>query len=86
MAVIITNKVDDPYGTSRRSNEGKRVARKTDWVSGWWENIGPKPIYIRDKQHLKQVCLEYGKKTGRTIIPKAFLKSESQGGSITWSF
>lgn len=86
MAIVLTKKIDDPYGTSKRSDEGRRVARKSDWVAGWWENIGPSPIYIKSKEHLKQVCLEYGKKTGRTIIPKAFIKTESQGRALTWSF
>lgn len=86
MPVVITRKIEDPFGTSKRSEAGRSVARSNDWVVGWWENIGPTPVYIKSKEHLKQVCLSYGKKTGRTIIPKAFMKASSQGNSITWSF
>lgn len=76
----------DPYGTSKRSIVGKRVANKKDWVAGTWENISSKPVYIRDKQHLKEVCIAEGKRTGRTIIPKAFMKPKSQGKGFEWSF
>lgn len=85
MAVCVRPHTDQ-YGTSRHSVEGKRVARKANWIEGWWENIAPEPIYIRDKAHLKQVCLEQSKRTGRTIIPKAFCKPASQGRGIEWSY
>ncbi len=78
--------VSDLYGTSRHSVEGKSIARKQNWVEGWWENISFKPIYIKDKEHLKQVCVEEGRKQGRTIIPKAFVKAKSQGKGIEWSY
>ena len=76
----------DPYGTGRSSPEGKRIMRKKDWVEGWWECIGPQPIYIKDKYHLKQVCMEEEKRTGRCLIPKAFMKPKSQGKGVEWSF
>jgi len=85
MASIIIQK-DDPYGTAKRSPEGRRIARSADYVRGWWENIGPEPIFIQDKEHLKKVCLEIGRKTGRTIIPKMFMKSRSQGKGFEWSY
>ena len=77
---------NDIYGTCRSSQEGKKVMRSANWVEGWWENIGPQPIFIHDKYHLKQVCEEESRRTGRTIIPKAFTKSKSQGKGIEWSF
>ena len=91
MAVVLgqhsaTARTLDPYGTSKRSIEGKRVARKANWVEGVWENIGPEPIHIKDKYHLKEVCLRESKRTGRTIIPKAFMKPASQGKGIEWNF
>jgi len=52
--------------------EGVRV-NTNDWVRGWYEHIGPQPIYIRDKQHLFQECEKHGN------MPKAFLKPKSQG-------
>lgn len=81
-----TPRTIDPYGTAKRSVEGKRVSRSRDWVRGTWENIGPNPIFIKDKEHLKQVCLAESKRTGRTIIPKAFVKPASQGKGIEWAF
>jgi hypothetical protein len=76
----------DPYGTSKRSVEGKRVARSKDWVRGLWENLGPEPIYIKDKYHLKEVCQQIERKTGKKLIPKAFMKPASQGKGIEWNF
>lgn len=79
-------KTQDPYGTMRRSVEGRRVARRADWVEGWWENLGPEPIYIKNKEHLKKVCLDIEKKTGKKFVPKAFAKPTSQGKGLEWSF
>lgn len=86
MAVAIHISKNDPYGTSRRSEEGRKVARSANYVEGWWENLGPKPIYIRDKHHLKQVCLDIEKRTGQKLIPKMFMKPKSQGSGVEWSF
>jgi len=76
----------DPYGTSRRSVEGERVKKQRDWVRGTWENIGPKPVFIRDKHHLKEVIMAENKRTGKNLIPKAFMKSSSQGKGVEWNF
>lgn len=76
----------DPHGSMRRSIEGKRVARSTNWVEGWWDNLGPRPIYIKDKEHLKHVCSKIEHETGRKLIPKAFMKQKSQGKGVEWSF
>lgn len=76
----------DFYGQARHSVEGKRVQKQRDWVRGWWEHIGPEPIFIEDKYHLKKVCLAESKRTGRVIIPKAFIKPASQGKGIEWNF
>lgn len=77
---------DDPHGNARHSEEGQRLSRKKDWVEGWWDHLGPNPIYIRDKYHLKQVCQELSRRTGRTIIPRAFAKPASQGKGLEWNF
>jgi hypothetical protein len=77
---------DDKYGTFRNSDEGRRVARSSNWVEGWYENIAPHPIYIRDKYELKRVCQEWSAKTGRVIIPRAFAKRASQGSGLEWNF
>ena len=76
----------DPYGTLRSTPSGKATKRKKDWVEGVWENIAPEPIHIKDKYHLKQVCMEQEKITGRKLIPKAFMKPTSQGKGVEWSF
>ncbi len=76
----------DVFGNQRSSPEGRRLAGKTNWVEGWWEHIGPQPIYIKDKYHLKQVCQAYGKQIGKEVIPKAFAKPKSQGKGWEWSF
>lgn len=86
MEVLIRTEVEDKYGTTKRSEAGKRVARSSDWVAGWYENIAPCPIYIRDKYELKKVCQAWSAKTGRVIIPKAFVKRASQGSGIEWNF
>jgi hypothetical protein len=70
----------DPYGTTRHSTEGRRVARKKDVVEGWWENIDKEPIYIKDKYHLKEECNKRG------VIPRMFAKSKSQGRGLEWSY
>lgn len=72
--------VGDRYGNYKRSVEGKRVARKSDVVEGWWENITTHPIYIKDKKHLKEVCQKYG------VIPKIFAKPKSQGKGLEWTY
>ena len=84
--VIKSGMRDDRYGTCKSSPEGRRLAGKQNWVEGWWENIAAEPIYIRDKYHLKQVCEAESKRTGRIIIPKAFMKPASQGKGYEWSF
>jgi len=43
------------------------------WVPGWYENIAPEPIYIRDKRHLFAECEKRG------CLAKAFMKPKSQG-------
>ena len=86
MEVLIRKEVQDEYGTLKRSEAGRRVARSGDWVCGWYENIAPHPIYIRDKYELKRVCQEWSHKTGRNIIPKAFSKRASQGSGLEWTF
>jgi len=86
MEILIRKDIEDHYGTSRRSETGKRVARSQNWVEGWYENIAPHPIYIRDKYELKRACQEWSAKTGRVIIPKAFAKRSSQGSGIEWTF
>lgn len=78
--------IGDTYGQFKKSEEGKRTARKTDPVAGWWENLGPSPIYIRDKYHLKQVCEHIKKETGNNFIPRMFVKTKSQGKGLEWSF
>lgn len=76
----------DPYGHLRSTPSGKALNRKKDWVEGVWENIGPKPVHVKDKYHLKQLCLEQEKITGNKLIPKAFIKKSSQGRGVEWSF
>ena len=70
----------DPFGTMRRSVEGKRAARNQDYVRGWWENIDKEPIFIEDKEHLKRECQRRG------LIPKMFAKEKSQGKGLEWSY
>ena len=70
----------DPYGTCRHSPEGKRVARKSDYVEGWWENIDREPIYIKDKAHLKGECQKRG------VVPVMFAKHKSQGKGIEFNY
>lgn len=36
---------------------------KRDWtwrIEGWWEDFDEKPVYVRDKRHLKELCKKYG--------------------------
>lgn len=77
---------DDFFGNYRKSVEGKRVNRNSDFVQGWWENISREPVYIKDKYHLKQVCEAESKRTGRLIIPRIFAKPKSQGQGLEWTF
>lgn len=84
--LIKADRVEDRYGTSKRSSAGQRVAHSSNWVEGWYENIAPHPIYIKDKYELKKVCEEWSKRTGRVIIPKAFAKRASQGSGLVWNF
>lgn len=76
----------DFFGQAKRSAEGKRTARQNNWVRGWWENIAPEPVFIQDKWHLKAVCQAEGRRTGRTIIPRAFAKAKSNSRGIEWTF
>lgn len=76
----------DFYGQAKHSIEGKRLARKKDWVSGWWEHIDKEPVFVRDKYELKKICLEVGRREGRTIIPRAFAKVKSDGKGLEWNF
>ena len=76
----------DTYGNMKKSVEGKRTARSQDWVRGWWEHLGPEPIFIEDKHHLKRVCLDIKKRTGKNLIPKAFAKCSSSGKGLEWNF
>lgn len=78
--------IGDIYGQFKSSPEGKRTALKRDWVEGWWENLGPNPIYIRDKYHLKKVCQEIESQTGKKLIPKAFMKCSSSRKGAQWTF
>lgn len=78
--------IGDRYGQFKNSSEGRRTARRSDPVEGWWENLGPSPIYIENKYHLKKVCEDIEKKTGRKLIPKMFMKCKSQGKGVDWSF
>lgn len=82
MVYIITSKgmKADHYGNYKSSPQGKQTARKKDTVQGVWENIGPEPIYIQDKKHLKQECEKRG------VIPKMFMKPKSQGKGHTWTY
>ena len=82
----ITEEGVDTSGNWKRSPEGRRLRGQVDWVAGWWDNIGPNPIYIHDKYHLKQVCAAESKRTGRIIIPRAFAKPKSSGKGIEWTF
>lgn len=86
MPVCIVKSIHDPFGTSRRSEEGRKIQRSPNYVEGWWENIAPRPIYIKSKAHLKEVCLAESKRTGRTIIPRMFAKPKSQGKGFEWSY
>jgi hypothetical protein len=70
----------DPYATSKRSVEARRLVRKENWVEGWWENIDHEPIYIKDKEQLKRECDKRG------LIPKAFAKPRSQGKGLEWTY
>ena len=84
--VQLDNRIDDPHGNSRRSTQGKRLARKANWVEGWWDNLGPTPIWVRDKYHLKQICQNIERRTGEKLIPKAFMRTTSQGKGVEWNF
>ena len=86
MEVLIRKDVEDKYGTLKNSEAGRRLCRSSNWVEGWYENIAPHPIYVRDKYELKRVCQEWSNKTGRQIIPKAFAKRASQGNGLEWTF
>lgn len=79
-------RMDDPHGNARRSDEGKRLNRKKDWVEGWWDHIGPEPIYCRDKYDVKRACEAVSKRLGKLVIPKAFAKPKSQGKGVEWAF
>ena len=47
---------------------------KTDeWVKGYWEHLGPQPVYIESKKHLFAECEKRG------VMPRAFMKPKSQG-------
>lgn len=70
----------------KHTSEGRSLSSKRDWVEGWWSNLGPQPIYIKDKHHLKKVCEALSRKTGLTYIPKAFMKPKSQGRGFEWNF
>lgn len=76
----------DELGQCKSSSEGRATMRQRDWIRGWWEHIGPEPVFIRDKQHLKQVCQAESRRTGRIIIPRAFAKPKSDGRGIEWTF
>lgn len=80
MAMAIIQRHSDPYATSKRSVEAKRLVRKENWVEGWWENIDKTPLYIKDKEHLKRECNKRG------LIPKCFAKPKSQGKGLEWTF
>lgn len=41
--------------------------------SGWYEHIAAKPIYIRDKAHLKEECSKRG------LMARSLMKPKSQG-------
>ena len=36
---------------------------KRDWthrIEGWWRDFDDKPVYVRDKSHLRELCKRYG--------------------------
>ena len=53
-------------------NEATAV-HTNDWVKGYWEHIGPEPIYIESKEQLIRECEKRG------VMPRAFMKPKSQG-------
>lgn len=44
-----------------------------EWVPGWYEHLGPQPIYIHNKQELVRECEKRG------LLARAFMKPKSQG-------
>lgn len=82
VTLIVKGKLQDPYGTHKDSETARQIKRRggNNWIEGWWENIGPDPIYIKDKAHLKRECQKRG------VIPKAFMKSKSQGKGFEWTY
>lgn len=76
----------DIHGNYKRSEEGKRTNRKSDYVEGVWENISRTPVKVKDKYELKKICMAESERQGRVIIPKIFMKNKSQGKGIEWNF
>lgn len=76
----------DHFGQARHTIEGRRTARKSDYVEGWWENVMSYPVFVKDKYELKRICEAEGRRQGRVIIPRIFAKTKSQGRGIEWTF
>ncbi len=56
----------------RDRGEGPYVSNE-NLYKGWFEHIGRHPIYIRDKQHLKEECSKRG------LLAKSLMKPKSIG-------
>lgn len=54
------------------TGEGPYVTNE-NLYKGWYEHIDKHPIYIRDKQHLKEECAKRG------LMAKSLMKPKSQG-------
>ena len=45
------------------------------WIGGWYEDFGPKPIYVRDKGELAHLCKKHN------VVYQPFAKVPSTSGS-----
>lgn len=46
------------------------------WVEGWWDDLGPEPVYIHNRKHLIEECSKRG------LAPRVLLKPKSQGRGL----
>lgn len=60
-------RMEDRDGEMKCEKCGERLKREVTlcagfrpFPAGWWNDIGPKPLYIEDERQLKEACEEHG--------------------------
>jgi len=61
------------YGKKETGSTDKIHINTGEWVKGWYDHLGDRPVYIESKKQLAEVCNQRG------LYARSIMKPKSRG-------